>query len=292
MSKNIILHLFQWKLKDIIPHLQKIKEQGFNSIQVSPLQQNKEGDEWWKIYQPLSFSIGNKYGSKEDLIELCKEANTYGIKIIVDVVCNHVASRNDNPLEPHEDVDRKLTSNPYFWKERRNIKNWDNRYEVVSLCMGLPTFALDNYDLQDIIIEFLNELVDCGVGGFRFDCAKNMELPEEGSDFWIRVINGIKDKDKLYMYAEIIFSPKELVDKYCKYINVCTNSYGSDKSKLITYVESHDSVKEFKSTNKMTDEMLTREWEVLLHNFNNVLFYARDYSDLWKSDRIREINKK
>jgi len=304
MSKKIIWHPFQMKYKKIIPHLQKIKEQGFNFIQISPIQPCKEGNMWWSVYQIFDFSIGNKYGTKEDLIELCSESKKYGIKIIVDVVTNHVASSNDNSMVVNEKVNKKLADNPYFWKERRNIQNWDNREEVISLCMGLPTFSLDNYDLQDIIIKFLNELVDCGVGGFRFDCAKNVELPEEGSNFWIRVINGIKNKDELFNYAEIIFSPKELIDKYCKYINVATNSYGSDKSKLVTYVYNHDSILEFKCTNNMSDDMFMNEWEVLLQNFDNVLFYVKpigdsnipvddiQFSDLWMNDRIRYINNK
>ena len=36
--KNRILHLFQWKLKDIENNLEVISNQGFNMIQISPIQ--------------------------------------------------------------------------------------------------------------------------------------------------------------------------------------------------------------------------------------------------------------
>lgn len=290
---NRILHLFEWNLKDITKVLKEVSEQGFNSIQISPIQPLKESlSKWWLLYQPIGFSIGNELGSKEDLIELCSKAKEYNIRIIADVVCNHTANGEywDNGLlRPHEKVDKKLVNNPKFWKEKKYIWNWDDRHEVISYCMGLPGLRLDNYDLQDIIIEFLNELIDCNVGGFRFDSGKTIALPEEGSNFWIRVLDNLKRKE-LFNYAEVIFSSKELIDKYSKYINVITDSFGSDKNKLVTFVESHDSYYEFKYTKDMTDEMLIREYGVLTQNFQNTLFYSRPWSKLWKDERIREIN--
>ena len=70
MKREIILHMLQWNLNDIIKELPTIKDCGYTSIQISPVQRCKDGDEWWCLYQPLGFTIGNRYGSKEDLINL------------------------------------------------------------------------------------------------------------------------------------------------------------------------------------------------------------------------------
>ena len=62
-----ILHLFQWKLRDIITYIPKVKEQGFDAIQISPIQGTKDnGDAWWLLYQPINLKIGNsQIGTKE-----------------------------------------------------------------------------------------------------------------------------------------------------------------------------------------------------------------------------------
>lgn len=291
-----ILQLLEWNLKDITKELKSIKEQGFDYIQISPIQPLKEETfNWWSLYQPCGFSIGNYWiGSKEDLIELCDEANKYDLKITVDIICNHMAGGNNgNIIEPHENVDPKLVENKYFWKERRSITNWDSRYEQIHYCLGgLPGLDLSNYDLQDIIIDFLNELVDCGVSGFRFDAAKNIALPEEGCDFWNRVLNSIKNKDKLLLYAELIFCPKDMVDKYCKYINVLTDSIGSDRSKMITFIESHDSYLDdvIGYTKKMSNDRVISEYGILCSVYDNTLFYNRPFSNMYKDNRIRNSN--
>lgn len=48
------------------------------------------------MYQPLSLSIcenGNSWlGSKSELKALCEEADKYGIKVVVDIVANHLAN--------------------------------------------------------------------------------------------------------------------------------------------------------------------------------------------------------
>lgn len=293
MQRKKILHCFEFKIKDVIKEIKTIKDQGFDCIQLSPVQPCKDCGEWWACYQPLSLSIGNKYGTKEDLIELCTVANEYGIKIICDVVVNHMASKDSGEVYPHESVDKKLVDNSYFWREFKPISSWKNRYEVINYCYGLPAFKLDNYDLQDMIINFLNELIDCGVSGFRFDSGKNMALPEEGSDFWIRVLDNLKHKEELFNYAEVILADKSLVDNYCKYVNVCTDSMGSDHKKMITFIESHDSYLAFGYTKDLTDSIIIKEWENLLQDKDwNVLFYCRPFNDLWKSSEIRNINFK
>ena len=78
---NRILSLFDCPLKDIKKLLPIIKSQGFNAVQVSPLQKTKddESKEWWILYQPIGFDIGNKIGSKSELYDLCIEAKKYGI---------------------------------------------------------------------------------------------------------------------------------------------------------------------------------------------------------------------
>ena len=48
--------------------------------------------------------------------------------------------------------------------------------------------------LQDIIIDFLNDVIECGADGLRFDAAKHIELPEDpgGSDFLAKSNRSIK----------------------------------------------------------------------------------------------------
>ena len=69
-----------------------IAASGYTAVQTSPVQQAKDYDEsytilsneWWKLYQPLSYSIANTgwLGTKQDLIEMCEEAEKYNIEVI------------------------------------------------------------------------------------------------------------------------------------------------------------------------------------------------------------------
>ena len=287
-----VLHLFNWRLEDVEKELEKISEQGFDAIQINPIQPLKEDGvrQWWMSYQPIGFSIGNYFGSKDDLTKLCYEAEKYNIKIIADVVCNHMAAKNDDALHPHEKVDPKIRDRSDFWKEAKNVENWKDRYQVTHYCMGLPGLNVAQHKLQDIIIDFLNELIDCGVSGFRFDAAKSIGLPEEGYDFWPRVIYCLK-KYGLIVYGEVIFSEKELIDKYCQYIGVLTNCDGSNRDRIVSFVESHDSNLDFGYTKNIDSRQIARDYRNLANYYDNTLFYARPFDDTWKTDIVRQANK-
>lgn len=291
MSERIF-HAFQWKLTDLTKELSNIQKQNFTAIQISPIQPcklNNPSDDWWKLYQVFDFTIGNCLGNKSDLINLCSEADKFNLKIIVDVVVNHTAGVDSGDIIPHQRVSKRLTSNPFFWKSFSQIHNWEDRNELVNKSIGLPSLRLDNYELQDIIIEFLNELIDCGVSGVRVDAGKHIATKNQGSDFFIRVFNNLKRQD-LFNYAEVIFSSKEIIDEYSQYINVLTDSFGSDKNKLVTFVDSHDLCNEFHVTDKMSDEMIIDEYCKLTENFPNTIWYCRPFNNSWMNNKVKEAN--
>ena len=86
-NDGVILHAWNWYFNDVKKYMSKIAECGYTSVQVSPIQPNKDGTfgdtkGWWKLYQPTDFAIGNTLGSKDDFKSMCDEADKYGIKII------------------------------------------------------------------------------------------------------------------------------------------------------------------------------------------------------------------
>ena len=295
MSRKLILHMFQWKLSDIVKELKNIKECGYTAIQISPMQKCKEGDEWWVLYQPLNFKVGNKIGTKDDLINLCNEAKKYDIKIIVDVVLRHTANEGGGDLQlvPHHDVDKEiLDMREYFFTNATNSdNNYSTRDQACYRACGLPMLAYWNWDLQNIIIRYLDELVECGVSGFRLDQYGHYALPSEGCDFIDRVFSKYRHNG-LFIYGEVLEYNKQQLDMFTRYMNVITDGMPSDKSKAVIFVNSHDTELTFNITNKMSEEQVVNEWEYLLktNKESHVIWYCREFKDTWKSDRIKWIN--
>lgn len=282
-----ILHLFQWRINDIIPELKTIKEQGFDAIQISPIQGTKDsGIEWWKLYQPINLKIGNEQiGSKKDLINLIQEARKFNLKIIVDIVLRHVAGDESYPLKPHRNVDPELLQ---YLAEPIDAVNIDgDRWQCTRRCTGMPMLNYDNPELQKLYKRFLDELIFIGVDGFRLDQLKHYALPEEGSN--------IMDIFTQYnMYGEAINCSKELLDKYSKYMEVLTEGRPSDITKLVAKFESHDDYLDTGLTKRMNDGMRLTEWDILVNHLPgcDCLYYARPFETLWKSEDMRKINRR
>ena len=246
VEDGVILHAWNWSFKQIKEELPKIAAAGFTAIQTSPAQPNKDGNsisgsnKWWKFYQPTDFTIGNKLGTKEDLTDLCTEADKYGIKIIVDVVANHLANntgkKGNDASDRSSQIPSWIRNNDDFWHSDNYSGSSDsNRKQMTRGPIGMPDLNTGNKELQDYIIKYLNDLQDCGVDGFRFDAAKHIETPDDdssfSSQFWERVARKTRAKDpNVFLYGEILNSagPGNYNDikKYTKYIKVTNNLYG------------------------------------------------------------------
>ena len=245
VDDGVILHAWNWSFDQIKEELPEIAKAGFTTVQTSPAQPNKDGNNvsntsrWWKFYQPTDFTIGNKLGTEEDLTELCEEADKYGIKIIVDVVANHLA--NNTGKEGNAASDRSsqipdwIRNNDDFWHSDNYSGSSDSdRYQMTRGPIGMPDLNTGNKELQDYIIGYLNDLQDCGVDGFRFDAAKHIETPSDtgfSSKFWSRVEGKTKAKDEnVFLYGEILNTAGpggySDVQRYTEYIKVTNNLYG------------------------------------------------------------------
>ncbi|MDR1254080.1 MAG: hypothetical protein LBJ95_03605 [Oscillospiraceae bacterium] len=251
-----IFHAFGWPLRDITANLQEIHAANFNSILISPVQREKQIAEiterklsgWWALYQPLNFEIGNSLGTEDNLRILCECAHELDIKIIVDVVLNHVANDGGGDeltaemfesqekydalfaLHINKHVDPLLLRPEFFHTILADAVEATDRFtQTHGQLGGLPDLNTENQDLQQIIINFLLSLIGCGVDGLRFDAAQHIELPEEsdgtgGSDFWPNVTQAITDKSR-----DIILIGEFLGDinvHYLKYMNLTYSRIG------------------------------------------------------------------
>ena len=100
-----ILQCFCWSYNEIMEYLPKIASQGFTAIQTSPVQVCKEATSgnktakgsWWAYYQPAAFTIDdtgdNALGTPEEFQAMCDMAHSYGVKVLVDVVANHLGNQ-------------------------------------------------------------------------------------------------------------------------------------------------------------------------------------------------------
>lgn len=252
VSDGVMLHAFNWSYNTIKENLPAIAAAGYTTVQTSPVQQPKDystsGDvagQWWKLYQPISFHIAEEswLGTKDDLKSLCDEADKYGIKIICDIVSNHVA--NSDETKPNSVSNQVKKYEPDFYKNRKTLTRTytgdANDSSVQAVVQGhvskCPDLVTNSSEVQNYIINLLKECIDCGVDGFRFDAAKHIETEDDGayaSDYWKNVTSAAssyytqKTGDNLYIYGEILNNcgAGRSYSSYTKYINVTDNRTG------------------------------------------------------------------
>ena len=239
--------------------------------------------------------MGNRIGSKDSLQYLCEEAGKNGLVVIADAVVNHLASTdNTGSLDPHPRCDEDLIYNWDSFKEKRNVENWDDRYQVTHYCMSLPGLNPNSRLVQRKVIDMLNEYIKLGVSGFRFDAAKSIALPDEGCDFFPNITYSM-DKWLAVVYGEVLFADKDLIQRYAKYMKVLTNSDAYNHNDIVKFVENQDSYlsKDLGWTRNVSIYDINRWYSDICRTYPNTLYYARNYTDewnAWRSNYIRSSN--
>lgn len=246
IQDTTILHAWDWRLNDIKSHLSKIKKCGYKTIQISPMQPrlnkntvytpNTTKKQWWKYYQPLDFKVAGEnestLGTKSELISLCSEAKNYGISIVVDIVANHLAGNNG---VYNDEVYTQYPLHTY----NGNTSDSSAQATVQGRVGGLPDVDTSTSQVQTAVGNMLCEYLECGVKGFRFDTAKHIETPDDGSyasNFWPTVLGKANQYaeshglEKPYYYGEILNTcgSGRSFDSYNEYMSYTDNKSGQN----------------------------------------------------------------
>ena len=224
LAKNVadgaILHTWCWSFKTITENMQNIAAAGFSAIQCSPIMECREGgggkltlQNWYYHYQATDYTIGNyQLGTKEEFEEMCDVAHSYGLKVIVDTVINHMTSSESSIAEYLRAESSEQFPNGFLRRPRNTNWSQNNRYdETQAELSSLRELNTQDEYVQQYIKDFLTECVEAGADGFRFDAAKLIELPDDkpytdsegvvhdfASDFWPTVL----DNGATFQYGE------------------------------------------------------------------------------------------
>lgn len=327
VKNGAILHVWCWSFNTAKAHMAEIASAGFTAIQFSPINTCLEGDyggldimgkdltgKWYYHYQPTDWKIGNyQLGTRDEFIAACAEAKKYNIAVIVDVLPNHTTPRKKELKQGLLDAVGGI-DNLYHANAEKGVENYNDRLQCTTYSMGgLPDVNTENPDFQTYFMTYMNDCIDCGAGGFRFDTAKHIGLPDDPRDgkakennFWPiftgqKDIKGVmlKNAPNLFIYGEVLQGGASREKDYSKFIDIVASSYGdqlrmnlkSHKLRvkqltdwknpaggehLVTWVESHDTYANHGASAKLTNFELRAGWAVIAsRKLGTPLFFNR-----------------
>lgn len=284
---------------------------------------------WYYYYQPTDWTIGNYLlGDRDAFKAMCDSAKAYGVRVIVDVLPNHTAVDHtsvlpglDNAVGGHENL---FHANGFT-----DITDYNDRLQCTTGKMGgLPDVNTENPDFQYYYMQYVNDLIAMGARGFRYDTAKHIGLPSdpldpkaEQNDFW-DVALGKKDvrgltlsmPDSLFIYGEVLQDKNVKEDEYAEIMCVTASNYGhelraaleandanatdikswhhmADPSRLVTWVESHDTYCNHHESAGLPDEVIRAGWTVIAaRDGGHPLFFSRPAGstreNYWGNNRV------
>lgn len=211
-GKDVILNLFQWTWNSVAAECTTtIGPAGFGYVQVSPPQESVQGTEWWTSYQPVSYRIESKLGTRAEFADMVATCNQAGVGVIADAVINHMSGADRGSgtgvAGSAFGVD-SFPAVPYGYNDfndcRSNITNYSDRYNVQNCrLVSLQDLRTGSEYVRQKIADYLNDLIALGVDGFRIDAAKHIPA----SDL-VAIKQKLSDPD-IYWVQEVIGAPGE-----------------------------------------------------------------------------------
>jgi alpha-amylase len=221
-TRTAFVHLFEWKWTDIAKECEDfLGPKGFAAVQVSPPNEHTlvtTGDgapyPWWMRYQPVSYSLDkSRSGTRAEFVDMVNRCNAKGVAIYVDAIINHMSggtsgtsiagntwTNKNYPRVPYGPSDFHSTCGVNNYNDANNVQNCE--------LSGLQDLNTGSTYVRGKIADYLVDLVNIGVKGFRIDAAKHMS-PTDVSAI-IDAVNG-RVTNKPFWFLEVIGAPGEAV---------------------------------------------------------------------------------
>ncbi|XP_006119859.2 pancreatic alpha-amylase [Pelodiscus sinensis] len=194
-GRTSIVHLFEWCWADIALECERyLAPNGFGGVQISPPNENiiitNPWRPWWERYQPISYNLCTRSGYEHEFKDMVTRCNNVGVHVYVDAVINHMCgsgagSGNSSTCGSYfNSGTRDFPAVPYSaWdfndgKCKTGSGGIENYHDVTQVrdcqLVSLLDLALEKDYVRSKIAEYMNNLIDIGVAGFRIDASKHM----------------------------------------------------------------------------------------------------------------------
>jgi alpha-amylase len=205
---TVFVHLFEWTWNDIAQECEDfLGAKGYFAVQISPPNEHRLllGRPWYERYQPVSYKLTSRSGTRAELVEMIQRCHKAGVRIYADAVINHMAScRPDcdagqpqfgnrgvggttyelgkfrfNDLFDDEDKNRVPGALQSFQPEHfhhgcTQVTNWNDTWQVQNCELErLADLATEREDVRNTIANYLVSLFALGIDGLRIDAAKH-----------------------------------------------------------------------------------------------------------------------
>lgn len=211
-DKDVVAVLFQWPWTAIAQECTTtLGPAGYGWVQTSPPQEHVQGSQWWTSYQPVSYRIESKLGTRAEYAAMVATCRDAGVNVIADAVINHMSGQAGGGTgfagSPFQHYGYPgIYSDADFNGCRANISNYGDRWQVQNCnLVGLADLATGSTYVRDRIAAYLNDLISLGVRGLRIDAAKHIPAAD------LAAIRSRLSDQSVYIVSETIGAPGEPV---------------------------------------------------------------------------------
>lgn len=214
-------------LRGVHRRLPYLRSLGVNALWLTPVQKNVPGAFHGYWIQDF-LTVDPRLGTMDDLRALTRDAQAMGMRVYLDVVCNHTGPLSEPVGGAHAWNDAGYT---LAWRDSTllplppelqdlalyhnfgEVKQWTNPYQVLGeLPGGLDDLRTEDPRVLEIMIRiWIWWMEQSGCDGFRVDTVKHVDMP-----FWYAFLEAMRrharalGKKEFFIFGEV-FSGEDAI---------------------------------------------------------------------------------
>ncbi|CAF2884515.1 unnamed protein product [Rotaria sp. Silwood2] len=106
-QKGAVAEMFGWPHNDIKQECEFLSKAGYLSVQLFPVHEQLLSTQsfedainpWYFMYQPVSYKLDGRMGTREELRDLINTCRGYGVRVYIDAVLNHFTGAGNDMNE-------------------------------------------------------------------------------------------------------------------------------------------------------------------------------------------------
>ncbi|BDZ43235.1 alpha-amylase [Paraoerskovia sediminicola] len=239
-ASDVGVQLFQWSWTAIADECDDLADAGYSWVLTSPPQEHITGEQWWTAYQPVSYQVESRLGTRDELEAMTAACHDVGVDVVADAVINHMTGQDDpgtgwagTPYEHYEYPDLYSDEAGDFHHcgtPDDDIGAYTDATEIQTCeLVNLADLATETEHVRTTVVAYLEDLLSLGVDGFRIDAAKHMAAQDVGA-----IVGELPEGTRIVQ--EVIRGSGEPVqpEEYVDHGEVFEFGYGRELAGLVT----------------------------------------------------------